>query len=303
MPTKVRIATFNCENLFARFKFRKGAKTDNISDDGWDVNDTKFMPFDRGKRKITAQAIKALKTDVIALQEVENLEVLRRFRSKYLGGHKAFPYAALLDCEDPRHIDVAVLSKLPIVHVRSHMHMRNSKNRPLFSRDCLEVDVLAGKKTVTLFVNHLKSMMGGRKKTSKKREEQSKAVRKIVKDRFGSELSKASFVILGDLNDYMEKEGSVKPGISAIVNWKKVENLISRLPKEERWTHYYSRENEYRQLDYILTSGPLSKKISEVHIERRGMPLRAKRVTKRFKEVKGKLKASDHCPVVIEIKL
>jgi hypothetical protein len=79
---------------------------------------------------------------VIALQEVENLETLKRFRTKYFGGPSRYRYMAVIDGNDPRLIDVAILSRHPIVHLRTYQHMRSGDNRSyLFSRDCLEADV------------------------------------------------------------------------------------------------------------------------------------------------------------------
>ena len=47
----------------------------------------------------------------VATFNVENLDTLKRFRSQYLGGSKAYPYAVAIDGNDPRLIDIAVLSK------------------------------------------------------------------------------------------------------------------------------------------------------------------------------------------------
>lgn len=65
-------------------------------------------------------AIRELEADVLALQEVESVDTLKHFRAGALGGRKAYPYVAGIDGNDPRLIDVAVLSKLPITHVRFH---------------------------------------------------------------------------------------------------------------------------------------------------------------------------------------
>ena len=84
-----------------------------------------------------------------------------------------------------------------------------------------------------------------------------------------------------------------------------VDVLGARLskPANERWTHYYKCRREYRQLDYILVSSTLMSKVNEVEIERRGMPRRAKRYTgPRFRGIgDGHPKASDHCPIVVEL--
>jgi endonuclease/exonuclease/phosphatase family metal-dependent hydrolase len=114
-------------------------------------------------------AIRELEADVLALQEVENVDTLKHFRAVALGGRKAYPYVAGIDGNDPRLIDVAVLSRLPITRVRSYQHLLDGTST-VFSRDCLEVDVtLPGGGSLTLYVNHLKSMLGGRGATRAKR--------------------------------------------------------------------------------------------------------------------------------------
>ena len=307
MATTVRIATFNCENLFARFKFNAGIDPATISASGWEIDKTKFEVNRPEARKITGMAVKATKADVVAFQEVENLDVLKRFRADYLGGFKEFPHAVLIEGNDPRLIDVAVLSRLPIEHVRTYHHVKESptKRSFVFSRDCLEVDVRAGNKVITLFVNHLKSMLGGRAQTRARRELQAKTVKQIVTDRFGAAAGGERFVILGDLNDYMTTDASGPPGIGDIVNWNQVENVIERLPAADRWTHYFAGGNDYKQLDYILASQALTPAIQSVEIVRKGLPKKAVKYTgPRFPGVGEKEpKASDHCPVVMVLSL
>ena len=79
-----------------------------------------------------------MNADVIALQEVENLDVLKRFRTQRLQG-MGYTHTTLVDGNDPRYIDVAMLSRFPIVAARSTSTSRAA--RALFSRDCLEADV------------------------------------------------------------------------------------------------------------------------------------------------------------------
>jgi endonuclease/exonuclease/phosphatase family metal-dependent hydrolase len=56
--------------------------------------------------------------DVLALQEVENLDAPRRFNRDHLD--RPYAYEALVEGNDPRFIDVAVLSRLPIANLTSH---------------------------------------------------------------------------------------------------------------------------------------------------------------------------------------
>ncbi len=310
----VRLATFNVENLFARFKFNKTIKdSSEMLKNGWTVNDTLFEIYDETTKKITADAINSLKADILALQEIENHDTLRRFRNEYLGGKKIYPYTMLIDGNDPRRIDVAIMSKYPIKNVDSYIHLlSDNKKSALFSRDCLKAEIIIdSKKTLTLFVNHFKSMLDkshpneGRKYTKNKRIEQTEMVKKIVSDHFSLNVDKSAFAILGDFNDYIEKGKNADSGITALVNWNKLFNVIELLPESERWTHYYkkSKTPEYRQLDYILVSKPLTEKIKFVGVERRGLPKKADTGSdKRFKNVgNNNPKASDHAPLYCDI--
>ena len=128
----MRIAQFNCENLFARYKFRSNYNLE--ASEGFTINDVMFDIYDETEKQITAKAIKEVNADVIALEEVESLPVLDRFNSRYLGGME-YRHRIVIDSHDPRGIDVAVLSRHPIVSVCSHRHERNSNNTAvLFSR-------------------------------------------------------------------------------------------------------------------------------------------------------------------------
>ena len=304
----VRIASFNCENLFARFRFRDNYSPTDASSDGFTINNVTFSFYDRTQRRLTANAIKALNADVVALQEVENLDVLKRFRSQFLGGFRAFPHALVIDGNDPRFIDVAVLSRHPILHARSHQSSKSSpRSRSfIFSRDCLEIDVDFAGNLLTLYINHLKSMIGGRSRTRNRRLQQVRCVRNIITDRFGSSRpGNKPFIVLGDLNDYIEQGEEHLSSLPELVQWNQIEDVLNRLPLDERWTHFYSRGNEYRQLDYILISRSLRQKVTSVEVERRGMPRRATRYTgRRFRGIgHDNPKASDHCPILVELDL
>ncbi|HEX8924826.1 MAG TPA: endonuclease/exonuclease/phosphatase family protein [Terriglobales bacterium] len=314
MP-KLRIGTFNCENLFARYNFNSNVDPAKaIKNGGFDVNMTRFDILSETEKKLTAKAIEALDADVLALQEVENFDVLKRFRNERLKNLK-YEYAILVDGNDPRKIDVALLSRYPIVAVRSFQHMRDGKGY-LFSRDCLEADVQVDGKTVTLFINHLKSMLDkkhpadGRKNTRAKRAKQAAAVKKIIEQRFGQNPGSKDWVVMGDFNDYLGKGQGTTSGVTDLVTWPEVENVVDRLPESERWTHFFDGapkgEVRTRQLDYILLSSALAERARSKMpvIVRKGLSTKATEVTEpRFKGVTNKSEASDHCPVAIDVEL
>ncbi|MDX3454494.1 endonuclease/exonuclease/phosphatase family protein [Streptomyces sp. ME02-8801-2C] len=306
--TILRLATFNVENLFARWRFKDHVNPADANKRGWLVDQTRFDELGQEDKAITGAALREVGADVLALQEVENVDTLKHFRARSLGA--AYPYVAGVDGNDPRLIDVAVLSRFPITHIRSHQHFLDpsSPTTALFSRDCLEVDVEVGagdrKKTVTLFVNHFKSMSEGRLKTREKRLQQATKVMELVTERFGRTPGDHPFVVLGDFNDYMETNEEGSPAIADLVGWDQVENVVTRLPSDEQWTHYWAAEEEYRQLDYLLPSASLAAATTTVpEIFRKGLPLRAAKYMgpRLFGVGTDKPKASDHCPVVLEI--
>lgn len=334
MPTKtLTVATFNLENLFTRWKFRgrrltyykSGKKkyrwvpftpkqAQAATELGFVLDKNKFERVKEPIRKITAKVIKAVKADVMGVQEVENLDTLRTFNTRHLRGKKKFRYPILIDSgNDPRRIDVGAFCNKEIDFIRTHQYLRSGR-AATFSRDCLEIHVKIGTISVPVFVNHFKSMLGGRAATKKRRETQSEAVVKILTDRFGTNFGKEYFVIVGDLNDYMEPGKEKESGLRALLESDQMENVVDRLPKDQRWTHFYKGDKSYHQLDYILISRKLAQKNPNVKpvIERRGQPKRVNlggkppRVTKFFPEIaagNNNLKASDHCPVAIKLKL
>ena len=296
----IRVATFNVENLFARYRFREGRET--MAATGFGINDLAFDIYDEALKRVTAEAIREVKADVICLQEVESLAVLERFNSTYLPSMK-YKYRLLIDSHDPRYIDVAVLSRLPFTHINTHRDERNEANTWwLFSRDCLEVEVAVNGKTLSLYVNHFKSMMEGRDETHARRLEQTTRVAALVDQRWQGQNYEGYFIVLGDFNDYNDAD----TGLTPLLEHRQLVNVVERLPEDERWTHYWAKEGDYRQLDYLL----LSKALADTNpgpptIMRKGMPWRAQKYTgARFPDVgENDPKASDHAPVYMDLNL
>ena len=192
----VRLGTFNLNNLFDRFNFEADLGTLPAEDrnvhttyqwvfvgEGTGPEDpppqldapsssTPVVRIQRGVRgeliegkpaaaqQALAARIAAVDADLLALQEVENLDALRRFNRDHL--ERPFGYEVLIEGNDPRFIDVAVLARLPIANVTSHrfeVHP-DDPTMPVFGRDLLELQVFnqtRRRKLLTLFVTHLKS--------------------------------------------------------------------------------------------------------------------------------------------------
>ena len=299
MPT-ITVASFNCENLFTRFRFSANLKQstiDNAVKNGFILDRKLFETIIEKERDLTAKAIKDTKADILGLQEVENLDTLKSFQSRFL---KSYQYQYLIDGNDPRLIDVGVLSKIVAKHLVTHQFDKSGKSK-VFSRDCLEIEYNLNGTPFTLFVNHFKSMLGGRSQTMARRKAQSQRVVQIVTDKFGSNPGNENFIIVGDLNDYMPSSG-----LHPLLSQPWLENVVqTRLPQSEQWTHWYDREKSVSQLDYIL----VSKRIADGNpnakplIVRKGLAQKATQYAgPRYPGV-GALRpsASDHCPVGITI--
>lgn len=141
----VHLATFNVENLLARYEFTNNMKEvfqdQKLEDIVFRMDNLRFTLHK--EKDVTAKLIQKINADVICLQEVENLEVLEYFNKKFL--NDMYKYAISINSHDPRMIDTAVLSKFPIGNIRSNRHVetnRNNNTTYLFPRDCLEVEIL-----------------------------------------------------------------------------------------------------------------------------------------------------------------
>lgn len=312
----MRIGTFNVENLFTRFRFARGVHVGDASNNGFTSEDLRERISDPEAKRLTAEVMLACNADVWALQEIEDARVLRRFRDQHLGGAAAYPHVYCLEGNDHRGIDVAILSRFPVVHLRSWQRFADHDGL-VFSRDCLEADIdvpVLG--VLTVYVNHLKSMRvegvegNGRELTRPLRERQCEAIQEIVTSRFSRDPSEARFVIAGDFNDYPEDDDQGHSGIHNLLAWDAIADIGNRVALPDRWTHFWKgvpREGlspKYRRLDYLLPSRALAAANPRPpHIERRGTPLRADRYGGPRFEGTGRdyPKASDHCAVVWDL--
>lgn len=372
---KLKIATFNVENLFTRFNFEafvnersRGYLPQAVQffhdfDDGniesfnkfkGLVETTEVIQTDE-KRQHTALALVDADADIVCLQEVDGIGALRKFQEVYLSKTLTTDYyqAALHEGNDPRGIDNAVLavekvgSQDLLIYTRSNAHMRVSqmkdlpdlvtrfplikkevsdKGRRIFARDCLEVDVHAGGKSLTLFVCHFKSMSGGREETIGRRQLEALAVRQIIERRF-PDPAQSNWLVLGDLNDYWRRikvstvreadgsyretikedhlEADFKSGLDPFLRDGFAVSLVDDLPLQERWSHYYAYDRTKTQIDHMFASPKVASAIVGLpRFIRGGQPIRVPNTKdiERYPRVGwDRPKASDHCPLVVEI--
>ncbi len=322
MPS-LSLATFNCENLMMRCDFRRagGSTTrhklkhiSNVADA--DAIDSVFNVLSEDDRTLTAQALVQANADICVLQEVENLVTLTAFDTRYVARWAGRPFGnrILHEGNDPRGIDVAALSRLPIAASTSHAHLTfqdlgvtpppgEHPNDRAFRRDCLELDVVKDGRALTLFVCHFKSMKGGRAETRAVRRAEAEAVKAIIARRFETPDS-AEWIILGDFNDFIEQEGvrvhdhGLAPFLDDGFSFDLAELVIA--DPSARWSHHYAIDDTYNALDHMFLSPPLAaqNKTAKARYIRAGTPYRSTRHRGfRFPGIGWAIpKASDHCP-------
>jgi endonuclease/exonuclease/phosphatase family metal-dependent hydrolase len=302
----VSLGTFNLNNLFSRFNFQ--AELDGIPPSQAGGIEITFQPdavrartflgrlVKRKEPEATAmiaQRIQALNIDVLAVQEVEHVEILREFNRENLSG--LYPHVALVEGNDPRMIDVGVLSKLPIGAITSHQTAEHP-DRPgerAFGRDLIEVEIrdAAGNLLLTLWNTHLKSHfvphtedpVQGAIDANARRRRQADTIRRIVSAR---QAKGSRFAIVGDMND-PPSSANIAPmlkidGIS-LVNG--LANAVETRPAKPetpgqgpgpltpQWTHRFNPAGpgfpHYELFDHVWLSKALGDRLVSAHIDRR----------------------------------
>jgi endonuclease/exonuclease/phosphatase family metal-dependent hydrolase len=213
------------------------------------------------------ESIKALKADVIALQEIGRESALLELRSSLKAEGLDYPYWEHVRGFDT-NIYVAVLSKYPFAAKRSHTNVNYLLNgrRLQMSRGIAEVDIkVSNTYTFTFFTAHLKSKLPvSVASESDMREEEARLLRGILDERLKANPN-ANLVILGDLNDTKDSKpikNLIGRGKTKLTDTRPAERNGDTLsaekpgydPRNITWTHFYGAEDTYSRIDYILLS-------------------------------------------------
>ncbi len=183
---RVRVATWNVHDLFD--------SEDRIVPPG-DLDPVPAEAEVEEKIARVAAVLRRVDADLVLLQEVENRALLER-----LAAAAAYPGARLVDGNDPRGIDVAVLSRLPLHAYASHLRELGPDGRLLWPRDCVEAHVEAGGRRIVLVGSHLSSSLSD---DGTRRGWQAARLREIAEEVAAADPS-ALVLAGGDLNDTPE---------------------------------------------------------------------------------------------------
>ena len=311
---QLKITTFNVENLFNRYAFldkpwderhyEQFVQAIGVASIASREGDLVSYAITEIQRNNTAHAILDAAPEILVVQEIENLYTLRNFNDIFLDDY--CDRMISIDGNDPRGIDVGLLIKkgvkVDILAIRTHiddaekgktvtrksvLNMGYMATGAIFSRDCLEVDITAAGKVLTLLINHFKAQ-DGKPQSVARRTKQAKRVAELV---VAAEKDGKFPIVLGDLN--------VAPGTDGSLNALLKNSSLKDPFPPDTWTHYYVPQKKTSRLDYILPHKKL--KVVSHDIVRKGLTTKCKQYTgERYPTVgQEHTEASDHCPTSV----
>ncbi len=325
----LRVTTFNCENLFGRYRLldkppaRQVTNYENLLQipevvtlEAGRSGKIKPAKISKKQRINTANAILKADPHVLAVAEIENLATLRLFNGRYM--RNTFDRILLIDGNDARGIDVGFLVRkgvaAEILEIRTHVDdaigggYLDQSNRldtkvtshAVFSRDCLEVDVRVGQTVLTFLVNHFKAQDAKPTSTTRRLGQATRVAALATKARDGGKFP----IVMGDLNiDVQQKD--YDQSLDPLVTLPILCDPFAGLSDQDRWTHYYSSDHTVSRLDYILIDNRLAPHVQGTETFRKGLTKKCKQYAgPRLDSMKDNdLEASDHCPTSVVLDL
>lgn len=256
------VATWNVLNLIDEVK--------NSSVPFEDVD-----PGYKAHRAEIANVVDTLRPDVFMLQEVESQTVLDALNADLA---KPFAFTKLIDGNDPRGVDVAILSDVAFDKVVSHKSdkfLKQGTSSPTYSysRDCLEVHMTVNGRHLVLLGVHFKSKDND---DPDKRLAEAQHTRVIANGLAKADPS-AAILILGDFND---APGSAT--MNTIMNGTPpFLEVADAVPANDRWTYKYG--GKVFLIDHIMANPIAHDTLDPTSVN--------------IPHTKAVMAASDHAPV------
>lgn len=221
-------------------------------------------------KQIIREGIKAIRADVLALQEIGSTNALLELRSQLKTEGLDYPYWEFTRGPDP-NLHLAFLSRYPIIRRQPHTNENFLYQGKRFhvARGFSEIEVeMSDKVRCTFITAHLKSKrMTFEADQQGLREEEAILLREKI-DQFLSRNPRGHLIVLGDLNDGIDTrtiKTVIGRGKTRLYDTRPAERVGDTLPNPNpryepmriTWTHFYGKAETYSRIDYILTSPSL----------------------------------------------
>lgn len=204
--------------------------------------------------RFAARNLLRSEADLVCLQEISQAPgFLQAFQRDYL--ENLYPYQVGPLGNDPRGMNVAVLSKLPLKNWRSLANhsfpLLDGSRSSRFSRDLLILDWECEGRSWRIFTTHLKSMRGG-PNAHRQRESEAAAIVEVLL----TATRGVDWLLLGDLNDIPES-----PTLGRF--FESELDIQNSLQAGHQRTETFPCRGSRRQFDYILYPGKLTDSLVE----------------------------------------
>jgi len=253
---------------------RKGGTLDIVADgrSAWSGSlELEREPVDDIAMRMTAQVLRDVGADVQAICEAESRPALKAFSDELLPavGAPPFPHVMLIDGNDTRGIDCALMSgaRFPIGALRSHVDDADAEG-PVFSRDCPEFHIEGDGGGLLVLVNHFKSKIGAPKVSDARRRRQAETVAAIYRARRAEGIERIA--VVGDLND--TPPDSADDPLAPLLRDTDLRD-VSTLPghQDGGFPGTYDGGTARNKIDYILLSPALHAVAGASGVFRRGV--------------------------------
>jgi endonuclease/exonuclease/phosphatase family metal-dependent hydrolase len=268
-PGIILLALLLCARFAGAETFRVAAY--NVDNYLAEDTDTRSVKPAEAKAKVR-ESIRALKPDVLALEEMGGTNALLELRDSLKAEGLDLPFWEHVSGFDT-NIHVAILSKFPFTARRPHTDdsFLLSGRRYRVSRGFAEVDVQVNTNySFTLIAAHLKSKrVVAQADEAELRLEEAKLLREKI-DALLTVTPNANLIVLGDFNDTKDSASTkavIGRGMHKLVDTRPAERNGDNTPSpnpawEPRnitWTHYYGKEDTYSRIDFLLISPGLAR--------------------------------------------
>jgi len=225
--------------------------------------------------------------DVMAFQEVENIDILQQLSEQLSNDYDQHYQAVLIEGNDSSGIDVGYLVKRDLT-INSHSALFNNKrygrfDEKLFSRPPLMLEVCVTD-CVTMVNLHLKSMRGLRspkkgQRVLNKRHQQAETLARWI-NQFQQQHPQKHLMLLGDFNalnpsdSYADLLGTIlgqpdqqRPRLTSpdLIAQDLIDASL-RIPPGQRFSYRYKKRKQ--QLDYLLISQSLQDNLTRIRFSR-----------------------------------